>query len=181
MSSARQAEIDKYSVTYRDRDYGMARTRQRDIERILKELRKGSLLDVSTGRGETLKLASGSGFKPVQGTEVVDYLLKPPTVVYAEAHDLPFKDKSFDHVTCFDVLEHLLLDDIVPALQEFYRVARRTVTVSACDRSHVYKGIELHVSAMPMDEWHKLITETWSGGYRHGNAGKYSGMWQIKK
>lgn len=178
--NARAQEVEKYVSAYRDADYRMGHTRKRDMQRIVNGLEVGSLLDVGTGRGETLSYARTRGFT-VQGTEVVPYLVKPPTIIRAEAHDLPFDDESFDHVTCFDVLEHLLEEDLVPALREFQRVARKTVSVSACPRSHVYKGVELHISARPMEDWHELITGVWGGGFRNGNAGVHSGMWQLVK
>lgn len=176
----REFEVAKYVQMYRRPTYAMGKTRRVDVERVMRELPKGTLLDVGTGRGETLSIARAYGHTP-QGTEVVPYLVKPPRVVYAQAHALPFDDGAFDHVTCFDVLEHLLEVDLVPALREFQRVARKTVTVSACDRSHVVEGIELHISARPFEAWHELITGTWGGGVRYGNAGKYSGCWQLRK
>ncbi len=177
----RETEIAKYPAAYRNSDYRMGKTRFADVIRVLSTLDKGSLLDVGTGRGETLTLAKDYGHAPRRGTEVVPYLLKPPTIVYAEAHALPFADGEFDHVTCFDVLEHLTDEDLAPALREFYRVAKRTVTVSASWKSHSYHGVELHPSARPAEDWHSLIIGTWGGGYRYGNAGKFSGCWQVKK
>lgn len=177
----RAEEIAKYPAAYRNSDYRMGKTRFADVIRVLSTLEPGSLLDVGTGRGETLTLAKDYKHNPRRGTEVVPYLLKPPVIVYAEAHALPFADGEFDHVTCFDVLEHLVLEDIAPALREFYRVARKSVTVSASWKPHSYHGVQLHPSAMPAEDWHKLIVDTWGGGYRYGNAGKFSGCWQVKK
>lgn len=183
MTEARAAEIAKYKVQYRHPGYRLGDARRAEIVRVLSGLpTKGSLLDVGTGRGETLKMAARLGFEP-RGTEVVAYLLVPGVVEYAEAHNLPYADNSFDHVTCFDVLEHLVMDDIRPALLEFARVARHTVTVSAATKSHKINDVELHVSAMPFDAWHELITGTWSAydAYRYGDGGKSSGCWQMRK
>jgi len=179
--SSRDQEVEKYVAAYRNREYRMGPTRRVDVERVLRSLPKGSLLDVGTGRGETLTIATAIGHAPVKGTEVVPYLLRPPVIEYAQAHALPFGDGEFDHVTCFDVLEHLLDEDLVPALREFQRVARGTVTVSAAVKSHVYQGVELHPSARSFEAWHELIVMTWGGGFRNGNAGKYSGLWQLIK
>lgn len=183
MQVERAAEIAKYHEQYKSSGYRLGKSRRRDIERVLTDLSpKGTLLDVGTGRGETLEIAASKGFSP-SGTEVVSYLLVPGKVTYAEAHRLPFADSSFDHVTCFDVLEHLVREDIEPALREFARVAKFTVTVSAATKSHRVNGVELHVSAMPMDEWEKVILGAWFeyDGRRHGNAGVNSGCWQMRK
>ena len=42
--------------------------------------------------------------------------------VRCSATDLPFPDRSFDVVTCWELLHHL--DDPVAALREMWRVAR---------------------------------------------------------
>lgn len=183
MRVERAAEIAKYYEQYKNPGYRLGKSRRVDIDRVIAELTpKGTLLDVGTGRGETLAIAETHGLT-AKGTEVVDYLLIPGRVVYAEAHSLPFPDSSFDHVTCFDVLEHLVMDDIAPALREFARVAKTTVTVSAATKSHRVNGVELHVSAMPLKEWEGVILGAWfeHDGYRHGNAGVNSGCWQMRK
>jgi SAM-dependent methyltransferase len=135
----------------------MGDERRASVERVLSG-RTGSLLDVGTGRGETIALAKLMGFAPVAGTEVVPYLVGGD-VVYAEAHALPFADGSFDVVTCFDVLEHLLFDDQLPALKEFRRVAKREVIVTAANYSHICDDVELHVGRRGDDEWARIIGE----------------------
>jgi ubiquinone/menaquinone biosynthesis C-methylase UbiE len=167
----RDGEIEHYVEAYKSRNYGMGPKRRQDVSRILNELRRGSILDVGTGRGETLNFAKSLGFEPVQGTEVVPELIGGE-VVFAQAHSLPFEDNSFDHVTCFDVLEHLVEDDIIPALKEMYRVSKSTVTVSASERSSVFGGVDLHISKRPAAEWHRLIRDCWDKNTkRHGKAG----------
>lgn len=178
----RQFEIDKYAVQYMNPDYRMGKSRKVHVERALQDLPRGTLLDVGTGRGETVTLANRYGHT-ARGTEVVPYLLKPGVIEYAEAHNLPYADESFDHVTCFDVLEHLLEKDIEPALREFLRVARRTVTVSAAVKSHVVNGVELHVSAKSREAWHKQILDAWFpyAGRDYGRAGVFSFCWRVVK
>lgn len=149
-----------YVKEYATPKYGMGDRRQHDVRRILSGLGGGSLLDVSTGRGETLRFARELGFSEAKGTEVVPELLNDH-VVFSYAHELPFEDGSFDHVTCFDVLEHLVEDDIRPALLEMYRVARKTVIVSASERPSVFNGVDLHISRRPKADWLKLIRECW--------------------
>jgi ubiquinone/menaquinone biosynthesis C-methylase UbiE len=176
----RDEEIARYVEHYKSPKYGMGQRRQADVQRILQDLRRGSLLDVSTGRGETLRFAKSLGFSPVQGTEVVPELLNDE-VVFAQAHSLPFPDNSFDHVTCFDVLEHLVEADIRPALQEMYRVARISVTVSASERPSVFGDVDLHISKRPAPEWHRLIRDCWDKNTKRiGKAGGSPAFQVIK-
>jgi SAM-dependent methyltransferase len=134
---------------------------------------------VGTGRGETLAYADQAGHGPVQGTEVVPYLLGG-RVSYAEAHAQPFADGQFDHVTCFDVLDHLTEPDIDPALREMYRVAGKTATVSASERSDIRNGRELHISKRPAAQWLELIGRCWPGARIIGTAGA-SPAFQVVK
>jgi SAM-dependent methyltransferase len=168
--AGRYNEINKYQDAYRDPAYGMGVRRKAHVQGILQGLPPGSLLDIGTGRGETLQLAQAAGHDPVAGTEVVKELLSD-NVFYGEAHHIPFASGSFDYVTCFDVLEHLIEDDIRPCLQELYRVARRACIVSASERTSRYKGRELHISRRPKAKWLQLIRECWPGAYEFGAAG----------
>lgn len=153
----RQSEIAKYLEAYCLSSYRMGDARRDLARQTLRSLPvRGSLLDVGTGRGELLDDASGLGFDPVRGTEVVPYLLSE-RVTYAEAHALPHDAGAFDVVTCLDVLEHLDPGDTVRALEELSRVAARAVVVTAADYSHVVEGVELHVNARPLDEWDALV------------------------
>jgi 2-polyprenyl-3-methyl-5-hydroxy-6-metoxy-1,4-benzoquinol methylase len=156
MRKNRNDEIDLYVEAYKDEGYKMGVRRTLDVYKILSGLPKTSLLDVGTGRGETLDMATGKGFKHVMGTEVVEYLTNE-RVVYAQSIDLPFDDNSFDTVTCFDVMEHLIEEDLVPTIKEFCRVAISSVIVSCSEEPSVYDGVDLHISSRPKDQWLNLI------------------------
>lgn len=180
MRDNRDEEIERYVEQYASPKYGMGQRRQEDVKRIIRDLRRGSLLDVSTGRGETLRFAKELGFTEVRGTEVVPELLSDD-VVFAQAHSLPFEDNSFDHVTCFDVLEHLVEADIAPALREMYRVARLSVTVSASERPSIFGNVDLHISKRPATEWHRLIRSCWDKNTKRiGKAGGSPAFQVIK-
>jgi len=158
----RESEIEHYVAEYKSPKYAMGDRRKRDVKNHLQSIRrKTSLLDVSTGRGETLDMAEKLGFSRVSGTEVVPDLVGG-RVVFAYAHELPFDDGSFDWVTCFDVLEHLTEPDIKPALSEMWRVARLGVIVSASERSSVFGGRDLHISKRPREQWLALIRSLWN-------------------
>jgi SAM-dependent methyltransferase len=174
----RDAEIAKYSVCYREPGYRQTEDRQHFVREWLTG-RAGSLLDVGTGRGETLAIARGLGYAPVQGTEVVPYLVTDG-VVYAEAHALPFDDDSFDTVTCFDVLEHLLYEDQAPALREFARVASARVVVTAANYPTERDGVQLHVGYRDNDDWEALIRKCIPGEVKRlGWCGTAEG-WSVE-
>lgn len=178
----RQTEIQAYVQAYRSPRYAMGARRQQRVQAILAALpSRGSLLDVSTGRGETLRFADALGFSPVAGTEVVPALVGG-RVSYAEAHALPFADGTFDHVTCFDVLEHLVEDDIRPALRQMLRVARVSVTVSASELPSTFgAGRDLHISRRPLAQWLAVMRECWGAGAMHiGSAGTAPAFQIIK-
>lgn len=178
-AARRRDEIDVYATQYQSPHYRMGDRRRVDVQRILREIRAlpasrdgmRALLDVGTGRGEALTFADALGFAPVSGTEVVPALLGG-RVVYAEAHALPMADRSVDHVVCFDVLEHLTPDDLMPALRELRRVARVSVTASASERHDIRGGRELHISRRPASQWLDMIREAWGREARTiGSAG----------
>lgn len=180
IKTSRQAEIAVYAKCYESADYAMGLRRRIDVQRMISSLAPGSLLDVGCGRGEALKFADAAGHRPVAGTEVVPGLLNARTV-YAEAHELPFSDGGFEHVTCWDVLEHLTEEDIRPALREMWRVASLTVTASASERSDIRRGRELHISRRPTAQWLQLFRECWGpGAMQIGMAGA-SPMFQAVK
>jgi hypothetical protein len=122
----------------------------------LPEIDGASLLDVGTGRGETMGIARKCGFSLVRGTETVPDLLGPD-VSYGLLPDLFVLNDAYEVVTCFEVLEHLLPEDVVPALRELARVARRTLIVSTATYSHRVSGVELHPSHRSEEEWLETI------------------------
>lgn len=135
--------------------------RLRPMTDILKRYR-GSYLDVSTGRGELMRVAQTFGFRPVYGTEAVPELCNE-YVLNATIDELPFPDRSFDVVSCIDVIEHILEPDIVPGLKELERVTKGTLLIAAADFPAYRNGINLHPSARPYREWDALFREVFTG------------------
>jgi SAM-dependent methyltransferase len=85
------------------------------------------LLDIGCGTGFVLRLAEGV-FRTCVGVDVTCEMLdrapRGPGLYYAmaTAESLPFADDSFDAVTAYSVLHHLV--DLVPVLAEVRRVLR---------------------------------------------------------
>ena len=163
MDKLRQAEFDKYKLAYSHSNYRMGNARRLSSMDALSGVDcRGSYLDVGTGRGEMLIIALDMGFRNVSGTEVISELLGTD-VIYAPAHDLPYENDSFDVVTCFDVLEHILTEDTEIALEELARVAQHSLVVSAANYPSKSLGVELHVNQRPYEDWDKLIRDHCGG------------------
>lgn len=164
IAEARVAEHDKYVRAYAIETYRMGSRRMDDALRNLVNLpRRGSYLDVGCGRGEMLGFAERYGFAPVQGVEVVPELIDGARVIRGEAHALPFADKSWDVVTLFDVIEHLLPGDDEAVVRELVRVARHHVLITANSTSSTLPdGTELHVNRRPYAEWERLLADWFS-------------------
>ena len=157
---SREAEFVKYEAVYRHASYAMGQTRKQAIFRYLAEdPEKGSLLDVGTGRGETLDLAESLGYEPVRGTEVVPYLIDGERVVRGEVHALPFPDQSFDWATMFDVMEHLLPGDDEAAVRELCRVSRVGVVLTIANFPSIKDGMDLHINIRAYREWDGLLRQ----------------------
>lgn len=159
--ATRETEVSKYSELYKDPSYRMPKHRADRIAEILCERPRGTLLDVGTGRGETLDIARLLGYL-VTGTETVQDLIEArPNVVRGVLPELPFADGQFDTVTCFEVIEHLLPKDVMPALRELRRIAKNRIIISAATCSDMRGGVELHPSYRREWEWEETFKAAW--------------------
>jgi SAM-dependent methyltransferase len=179
---ARQAEVAKYERAYRSPGYRLGDLRRAHITEHLDRLPRGSLLDVSTGRGEVLAIARGLGFAPVIGTEAVDYLCNHEDVFPALAHALPFDDNSFDVVTMFDVMEHLLPEDTCLVCEELARVARSRVLLTVHNGASRFGGDDLHINRRPSYEaWYAELKDHFAPHtvIDHGIGASISVMYEV--
>jgi SAM-dependent methyltransferase len=101
-------------------------------------LKPGSFLDAGCGEGFVARqlLHAAPGLE-VTGCDVSREALAvaaesipTATFVTGSVLELPFPDRSFDVVGCFEVLEHLPGELPAAALAEFARVSRRAVVLS---------------------------------------------------
>lgn len=185
LDAARQAEVARYERAYHNPSYKLGGQRRQHIERHLTRIPKGSLLDVSTGRGETLQMARDFGHDPVMGTEAVPYLCNGDDIVQALVHDLPFEDNAFDTVTMFDVMEHLVPEDTAAACRELARVARRRVLLTICNQTSRFgspDGGDLHINRRASyEDWHRELTAHFNTAVlRYGTEGSISEMFEVE-
>ena len=166
---ARQDELPKYVRTYRDQpNYKISDQRLAEARRVLSIMvanhirrfdKPPSILDIGCGRGEIITMAQMEFQTVGHGTEIVPELYENnDDVTYAWAHDLPFKDESFDIVTCLDVLEHIPRDDIEGILSEFKRVAKYGCYITVSNKpSFNEHGDDLHITRLPYVEWDTIF------------------------
>lgn len=165
LDDLRQSEHAKYVRAYQGR-YGMGSKRLATAVEDLRRLPcRGSYLDVGCGRGEMLEKAARLGFSSCRGTEIVPDLIDHGRVVYGEVHELPFAESSFDVVTMFDVIEHLIPGDDELACEELYRVAVKHILIaannspSACGAFVEGEREELHINRRAYREWDSLFRQ----------------------
>lgn len=192
--TSRERELSKYATAYEDPTYGMSKGRYEAIDKALKDLRAvphtvhhdgdfppqyvKSYLDISCGRGESLDLALKHGFTSVMGTETVDALCKPG-IAKATLPNTGLANKSADVVSLIEVIEHLLPEDVEPALYELTRLARHHILISAATTSHVVGGVDLHPSARPLEEWEELFKKVWGDKVHRIHDFGFSPAWRV--
>jgi len=125
---------------------------------LLKKWNPTSVIDVGCGHNEyltTVRRILPNGVRLIG----VDFSCPSADVVADIAERLPFKDKEFDVLTSFDVLEHLLPEQVEGALKEMRRVSERFIlSISHVPSKNRVAGKTLHPTVMPETWWiHQLI------------------------
>jgi ubiquinone/menaquinone biosynthesis C-methylase UbiE len=88
-----------------------------------------TMLEVGVGNGFVSNYLAQRGFRVT--TLDVDHELDPDVV--ARACEMPFANRSFDMVACYQVLEHLPFESLPEALQEIHRVSKLQAVLSLPD------------------------------------------------
>jgi ubiquinone/menaquinone biosynthesis C-methylase UbiE len=103
------------------------------------------ILSITGARGEAvLEIGKGTGvlggvlkeFGILYESLDVNGNLQPTHV--GSVVKMPFKDKSYDVIGCFEVLEHLPYEQFETAISELCRVARKAVIVSLPDAKRMF-------------------------------------------
>jgi len=90
----------------------------------------GTILDIGSANGWVFK---GSGLN-VTCLDINEFPPGEFPQIVADAHDLPFEDKSFAVVCCNEILEHV--HNPILVLKEAARVARKKVVFTVPDEYH---------------------------------------------
>lgn len=165
----RQREQKVYTAKYiEDCNYGRGTHGNGAYIFIEKTFHPTSILDVGCGKdnlfcGEIKNKLHFFNIKhnitKLEGCDFVDF----PNSTQADINSLHYKDNEFDVVVSFDVLEHILPEDVDNALQEINRVAKKGMCFSI-DYKQVSSG--LHRTIQPEEWWIEKLSE-------FGKVGKY--------
>ncbi|MBI3577701.1 class I SAM-dependent methyltransferase [Candidatus Gottesmanbacteria bacterium] len=105
---------DSYVLGYSSREVELKNRFKQHLSRIEKYKHGGRLLDIGSGMGYFIEVVEQSRNYPwrTTGLEFVKNLITRANVklrdriIQGSMSKLPFKDNTFDCITCFDVLEH---------------------------------------------------------------------------
>ena len=144
-------EVEKYIGIYNSNNfkhYGHS-NHGKDAFFLIKEWNVKSLLDVGCGHNEFVNAVKKLNIFSIG----VDFAC-PSADIIADATNLPFEEKQFDVLTCFDMLEHLRSNDVDKVLTEFSRVSNRFI-FSICYRPSDTKwmGHNLHPTVKDEEWW----------------------------
>lgn len=121
------------------------RTRLSQILNMAKTVMFKSFLDIGCAEGYYLKFIPTQSSRGVHvvGLDVAkNYLVKAKKEMYegswvlGDAHELPFRNDSFDLVLCSEVLEHL--SDPKRAFVEVARVSRKSILISVAGENPLH-------------------------------------------
>jgi len=99
-----------------------------------------TVLEIGIGNGFVSKYLKERKVNVI--TLDIDKRLNPDVV--GSVLNMPFSDKSFDVVACYEVLEHLPFKNFPKALSEIFRVSKSYAILSLPDASRVYR-VYIHI------------------------------------
>lgn len=135
-------------------------------------LKPGNVIEVGIGNGFL------TGYLRKRGVNItaLDIVSELNPDVSGSVLSMPFADRTFDVVACYEVLEHLPYGDFMRALAEILRVSRRHVVLSVPDHTAVYR---LDIELPRIGRIRKLIPHPFPRPPRHEFGGVH--YWVIGK
>lgn len=126
-------ETREYKTMYEVEDThfwykGMRKITESLFEKYLPKKRKLKILDAGCGTGRNIIFLKKYG--QVSGFDISPYAIKfckkrkLTNIKFGSVDKIPFKNKSFDVVTCFDVLGQAEVKNADKSIKEFYRVLK---------------------------------------------------------
>jgi len=153
-------ELWKYEKAYSTlATYRMGWMRKEIVREDIQTMTQGNTyLDVGCGRAETIEFALGRGVD-AWGCDFVPELAND-RVLQADAESMAYDDKSFDYVSCYDVLEHLTVGTEQKVLDELFRVCRMELFITTNNKpSRLPTGEDLHINKRERSVWEQDLRD----------------------
>ena len=143
---------------------------------ILQSWNPTSLIDIGCGYNEFVIKARR--LIPGMRATGVDFAC-PGADIIADAVTLPFPRKSFDVLTAFDMLEHLLPEQVDTVLAEFARVSDRFIfSINYTPSVNKWKRQTLHPTVREKPWWIERIKAAGGIPSKHGHY--ITGHWVVR-
>src|SRR3972149_2588566 len=147
-------------IKIKEREYAKRRSRW-----ILKNLKISSSLDIGTADGSLVKKLLSHGVD-AYGLDISTYQINklklqyPNNFYLGSTDNLPFKSKSFDLISAYHVLEHVMPDQVQNSIKELGRVSSKYIIIEhpAKENFHAYVDSS-HISIYTSHEWKNIITK----------------------
>lgn len=130
-----------------------------------------SILEIGVGNRFFSDYVKKVGFDV--STLDIDKRLKPDFA--GSIWNIPFCNRSFDVVACYEVLEHLPYNQFVTALKELNRVSRKYVVLSIPDAGPTYR---IYMHFPKVREFKQVLPLPWKSR-EHSFDGQH--YWEIGK
>ncbi len=139
---------------------------KRRTEWIFKNIKPNSSLDIGTADGALVKNLLKKGIDSY-GTDISKYQINrlkeefPNRFSYGSVDNLPFNNNSFELVTAFHIMEHVMPSKVTRSIQEIGRVSKKYIVIEhpAEENFHVYVD-KSHVSVNSSLKWKNIIIKT---------------------
>ena len=155
LDEKRAIEKLKYTKLYKDRPaYGDFDHSKGISKYILDTLKPKSIVDVGCGGGHFVELCKSHGII-ARGVDIAS-----PYDIIAPAHNIPLDDNSMEYLTSFDMMEHLIREDVPLVIKEFHRIATKGLVFKIAYTQSKGKGVDgelLHPTVEPQSWWVKRL------------------------
>ena len=135
-------------------------------------LKQNEVLEIGVGNSFVCEYLRERGADIV--TLDIDKELKPDVV--GSVLNIPFQDRSFQIVACYELLEHLPYENLSKALSEIFRVSKSYAILSLPDATRVYR---VHIHIPRIGEIKKLVPSPRIKSPIHRFDGEH--YWEIGK